>query len=121
MMDNPVRDKSKVFAVHTTTLYRFLCDTRKEFILSKQMLRSGTSIGANVIEAICRISKKEFLAKMYISFKECSETKYWLEILHESGYLSEEEFSPIYKECNELYLLLSSITRSTRQNLSEED
>jgi len=120
-MENPIRDKSKDFAVQITKLSRFLSQERKEFVLSKQMLRSGTSIGANVLEAICSISKKEFLAKMYISYKECSETKYWLEILHESGYLTDDEFSPIYSECQELFLILSSITKTTRQNLSENE
>jgi four helix bundle protein len=76
-MDNAIKVQSKAFAIRIVRLYRYLCDEKKEWILSKQLLRSGTSIGANVIEALAAISKKEFLSKMYISFKESCETEYW--------------------------------------------
>lgn len=71
MAESVIRDKSKLFAIRIVRLYRHLCDEKKEWVLSKQLLRSGTSIGANIVEAQAAISKKEFLAKMYISFKEC--------------------------------------------------
>lgn len=82
--DNAVKDKSKQFAIRIVNLYKYLTEAKKEFIMSKQILRCGTSIGANIAEAICSISKKEFHAKMYIAFKECVETQYWLDILHDT-------------------------------------
>lgn len=92
---NPIAIKSKHFAVRIVKLYKHLSENKKEYILSKQLLRSGTSIEANITEALCGVSKKDFLAKMYIAFKECAETKYWLELLHETDYLSESEFQSI--------------------------
>ena len=86
--------------------------------MSHQVLRSGTSIGANIAEASGATSKKDFLAKVHISFRECSETKYWLEILHESEYLTDAEFQSIYDDCIELRKLLSSITKTTRININ---
>lgn len=116
-MDSAIRDKSKLFAIRIVKLYRYLCSEKKEYILSKQLLRSGTSIGANVVEAQAAISKKEFLAKMYISFKECNENEYWLELLHNIDCLTDDEFDSIYQDNLELKKLLSSITYTTSQNL----
>lgn len=116
-MDSAIRDKSKLFAVRIVKLYHYLSSEKKEHILSKQLLRSGTSIGANVVEAQAAISKKEFLAKMYISFKECNETEYWLELLHDTDYLTDEQFVSIYQDNLELIKLLSSITYTTSQKL----
>ncbi len=82
------------------------------------MLRSGTSIGANVVEAQAAVSKKDFLAKMYISFKECNETEYWLELLHDTDYLTDDQFVSICQDNLELKKLLSSITYTTSQNLN---
>ena len=79
--ENTARYKSKRFAVRIVRLYQYLCEEKREFVLSKQILRSGTSIGANLAEAECAISKKDFLSKIYIALKECSETLYWLELL----------------------------------------
>ncbi len=115
---NPVKDKSKVFAIKIIKLYKYLCTTKQEYVLSKQLLRSGTSIGANIAEALCGISKKDFLAKMYIAFKECVETQYWLELLYETDFLSKIEYEIINKECEELRKLLSSITKSTGESLN---
>lgn len=78
-MKNIVFEKSKKFSLRIIGLYKYLCGEKKEYVLSKQLLRSGTSIGANIAEANCAISKKDFLVKMYIAFKECSETAYWLD------------------------------------------
>lgn len=97
-------------------MYKYLCDEKKEFVLSKQLLRSGTSIGANIAEANCAISKKDFLAKMYIAFKESSETAYWLELLYGAEYLSKTEFESINLDCIELQKILSSITKTTKDN-----
>ena len=120
-MDNAVKDKSKAFAIRIVRLYRYLCEEKKEWILSKQLLRSGTSIGANVVEALAAISKKEFLSKMYISFKECCETEYWLELLHDTDYLSDEEFNSIIQDNLALKKMLSSITFTTSKNLKKNN
>ena len=116
MKESIVFDKSKEFSIRIIRLYKYLCDEKKEFILSKQLLRSGTSIGANIAEANCAFSKKDFLAKMYISFKECAETIYWLELLYKTDYLSENEFNSINSDCAEIQKLLSSITKSLKEN-----
>lgn len=115
-MNSIVFEKSKKFSLRIIRLYKYLCDEKKEFVLSKQLLRSGTSIGANIAEANCAISKKDFLAKMYIAFKECSETAYWLELLYGAEYLSKAEFDSINSDCTELQKILSSITKTTKDN-----
>ena len=107
-------DKSKTFAVRIIKLYNHLKDSKNEYVLSKQLLRCGTSIGANIAEAECAISRKDFYAKMYIAYKECAETKYWLEILHDSEYLTDNQYESIIKDCMELYKLLASITKSIK-------
>jgi four helix bundle protein len=109
--ENPIVDKSKAFALRIIRMYQFLCGEKKEYILSKQVLRSGTSIGANVKEAIRGQSKADFFAKMNIALKEASETEYWLELLHESGYLEQSQFESVYADCQELLKLLVSITK----------
>ena len=116
-MDSAIRDKSKAFAIRVIRLYRYLCSEKKEFVLSKQLLRCGTSIGANIVEAQAAVSKKDFLSKMYISYKECSETEYWLELLHETDYLTDDEFESIIQDNLALKKMLSSITKTTSQNL----
>lgn len=110
--DNVIVEKSKSFALKIIRIYKIVCDDKREFILSKQMLRSGTSIGANVKEAIRGQSKADFYAKLFIALKEASETEYWLELLHESGYLSEENFSSIYPDCQEIIKILVAITKT---------
>ncbi|MDR0307198.1 MAG: four helix bundle protein, partial [Chitinispirillales bacterium] len=112
--DNVVVDKSKSFAVRIVKLYQYLCGEKKEFVLSKQLLRSGTSIGANVKEAIRGQSKADFVFKLNISLKEASETEYWLELLHETGYISNSEFKSIIKDCTGLIKLLTSIINSSK-------
>ena len=108
--------KSKKIAVRIVKLYKYLCDEKKEVVLSKQLLRSGTSIGANIAEANSAFSKKDFLAKMYIAFKECSESKYWLDLLYKTDYLTQSEFDSINADCTELQKLLSSITKTLKDN-----
>lgn len=113
-MDETVASKSKRFALRIVRLYQYLCDTKHEYVLSKQLLRSGTSIGANIAEAEYGISRKEFLAKMYIALKECAETKYWLELLHESNYIDDKSFQSIIPDNNELLKMLTAITKTTK-------
>ena len=85
--------------------------------MSKQLLRSGTGIGANLAEAECAISRKDFLAKVYIALKESAETKYWLELLHETDILSDMEFQSIYEDCEELRRILSATTKTVNSTL----
>ena len=112
------KSKSKLFAVRVVKLYKFLCENKNEYILSKQLLRSGTSIGANLAEAECAISKKDFLSKIYIALKECSETLYWLELLFETEYLTQEQYKSIYSDCEELRKMLSSTTKTLSSTLN---
>ena len=93
--DNVIVIKSKAFALRIIKLYQYLVNEKKEYVMSKQILRCGTSIGANVKEAIRGQSKADFYAKMNISLKEASETEYWLELLHESSYIENEAFNSI--------------------------
>lgn len=115
MKDNIIVVKSRSFAIRIIRLYQYLLSDKKEFILSKQLLRSGTSIGANVKEAIQGQSKKDFIAKMQISLKEASETEYWLDLLHETDYLDENQFISINSDCVELIKLLTSIIKQSKE------
>ena len=115
-MGSVILDKSKAFALRIIRLYRHLCDDKKEFVLSRQVLRSGTSIGANAKEAAHAQSKADFIAKMYIAYKEANETEYWLELLHESGFIEDTAFDSIYADCKEIIKILSSITKNTKIN-----
>ncbi|MCI5505659.1 MAG: four helix bundle protein [Prevotella sp.] len=116
--DNAIVLKSKQFAIRIIRLYQFLNNSKHEYIISKQLLRSGTSIGANVSEATCAFSKKDFLSKMYIAFKESAETLYWIELLHDTDYLNETQFQSIYNDCLSIKSLLSSITKSTAEAIN---
>ena len=113
--NNIIVTKSKAFALRVINLNKFLCNEKKEYVLSKQLLKSGTSIGANVKEAIRGQSKADFYSKMNIALKEASETEYWLELLFESGYINETEFNSIYADCQELIKILTSITKTQVQ------
>ena len=115
MKENLLLDKTKAFALRIIKLYRYLCETKKEYVLSKQVLRSGTSIGANAKEAAHAQSRADFYAKLYISYKEASETEYWLELLHESGYIKKDAFDSIYADCKEIIKILASITKTQKQ------
>ncbi|MBQ6520099.1 MAG: four helix bundle protein [Anaerolineaceae bacterium] len=114
MKENPVVEKSKVLALKIIRLYQHLREEKHEFVMSKQLLRSGTSIGANIRESQRGQSKPDFFSKLNISLKEADETAYWLELLHESGYLTNEEFSEIYACNEEVIKLLVSITKKQK-------
>ena len=98
--------KALAFAKWIANLYRYLHTEYQEYVLSKQVLRSGTSIGANIAEARCGYSRKDFTAKVYIALKECAETLYWLELLYSTNYLSEEEYVSLKSDCEELRRML---------------
>ena len=115
--DKTAKQKSKHFAVRIVRLYQYLCSEKKEFVLSKQILRSGTSIGANLAESECAITKKDFLAKIYIALKECNETLYWLDLLQETGYLNPDEYLSIKSDCEEIRKMLSSTTKTLVSSL----
>ena len=110
--DNTAAYKSKKFAIRTIKLFKYLCEEKKEYVLSKQLLRSGTSIGANIAESECAVSKKDFLSKIYIAFKEANETAYWLDLLHETEYLTEQEYVSVKKDCEEIRKMLSATTKT---------
>ena len=117
-MKDGISDKSLAFAIRTIKLYKYLSKNKKEFVLSKQLLRSGTAIGALVKEAEHAQSKADFLNKMNISLKEANETLYWLILLKETEYISEEEFLSIYEDCNVLVKILVTIVKTTKEKLN---
>ena len=116
VMNNVILAKSKAFALRIIRLYQYLCDNKREFIMSKQILRSGTSVGANVKEGVSAQSKADFYAKMYIAYKEANETEYWLELLYESGYIDAKAFRSIYSDCKEIIKILAAITKNQKTN-----
>lgn len=113
--DNVIVNKSKAFAIRIVRLYQYLCGEKREFVLSKQLLRSGTSIGANVKEAVRGQSKSDFISKMSIALKEASETEYWLELLYETDFLDRTQFDSIYADNQELLKILTSIIKSSKE------
>ena len=113
--DNSIAEKSMVFAVRVVGLYRYLNEKKRECVMSKQVLRSGTSIGANVREANSAQSKADFIAKMSIALKECDETGYWLELLSRTGFLSREEYISVESDCRELFAMITAILKSARR------
>ncbi len=109
-----VADKSKAFSLRIIKLYQYLRSEKKEYVMANQVLASGTSIGANIREALHAQSRQDFFAKMYISYKEANETAYWLELLHESEYIEEEAFESIYEDCKEIIKMLTAITKASK-------
>ena len=116
MKENLIKDKSFDFAVRIVNLHKHLTSEKKEYTMSMQVFRSGTSIGANISEAVQAISTADFLAKLAISLKEASETDYWLRLLHKTGYIDDVEFKSIIYDCQELIKLLTSIIKTSRNN-----
>ena len=114
--ENPARDKSYDFALRIIKLYKYLIYEKKEFVLSKQVLKSGTSIGANVEEAIGGPSRRDFLAKISIAYKETRETHYWLRLLRDSNFLEKNVAHSLLGNCEELLKILGSIQKTTKNN-----
>ena len=110
--ENVIAKKSKAFALRIIRLYQYLRDEQHEFTLSRQILRCGTSIGANVKEAIRGQSHADFYSKMNIALKEASEAEYWLELLHESDYIPDDAFQSIYADCQEILRILMAISKT---------
>ena len=114
-MDNAIEAKSFQFSVRVVKLCKHLREDKKEYILSKQLLRSGTSIGANVVESQQAQSRPDFISKLCIALKEASETKYWIKLLKATDFLSDKESSSLLANCVELEKLLVSIIKSSKQ------
>lgn len=109
------KEKSLSFAVRIVGLYNYLTKSKKEYVLSKQIMRSGTSIGANLAESECAISPDEFVAKVYIALKECAETEYWLKLLRQTDHITEAQYESMFSDCEELRKMLSATTKTMRE------
>jgi four helix bundle protein len=118
MKESVIKNKSFKFAIRIVNLYKMLSGERKEFVLSKQILRSGTSIGANVREAVNAESSADFIHKCSIAQKECDETLYWIELLKQTDYIDEKEFTSINNDANELLKIIRSIILTSKNNNS---
>ncbi len=118
MSDNIILDKSFEFAIRVVKLYKYLCDDKKEYVLSKQLLRAGTSIGANINEAQAGQSKADFIAKMAIASKEARESKYWIDLLIKTDYLdiNENHVKSLLNDIEEIIKLLTSIVKTSMEN-----
>ncbi|RGN32981.1 four helix bundle protein [Bacteroides oleiciplenus] len=119
--ENVVLVKSYAFAVRIVNAFKYLSVSQKEFVLSKQLLRSGTSIGALNREAVHAQSKADFLNKMNIALKEAYETEYWLLLLKDTHYINEDTYKSINADCKELVALLTSIVKTVKTNINEND
>ncbi|TAE57074.1 MAG: four helix bundle protein [Nostocales cyanobacterium] len=113
-MESLVYDKAYKFSIRIIKAYKYLTENKKEYIISKQLIRSGTSIGANIAEANGAISTADFSAKISIAYKECLETKYWLSLLKDTSYIDEKTFNSIYSDADEIGKILFSILKTTR-------
>ena len=118
---SPLKQKSRAFSIRIIKLYQYISSNNNEYVISKQSLRSGTSIGANLAESECAISKKDFLSKVYTALKECNETLYWLDLLHETQYITDKQFSSLYNNCIELRKMLMATTKTTANNLNNTE
>ena len=113
--DNIVVAKSYAFALRCVKLYKYLCEEKNDFVIGKQLLRSGTSVGANVKEAIRGVSKADFTSKMGIALKEASESEFWIDILRDSEYISQQQADCMMTDCQEILKLLMSIIKTSKQ------
>lgn len=113
---NIIRDKSYKFSLKIIEVYQNLTKDKKEFILSKQLIRSGTSIGANVEESIGAQSKNDFISKMSIAYKEARETLYWLQLLTDAGFLNKQQSDTLIYDCEELLKIISAIQRTSKSS-----
>ncbi|SFW45973.1 four helix bundle protein [Prevotellaceae bacterium MN60] len=112
--DNQVLIDSKAFALRIIRLYKYLKEDKQVYVLSKQVLRSGTSIGANIRESVNAQSRMDFVNKLNIALKEANETEYWLELLHESDVIDDKQFESIYNDCGKIAATLTKIIKTTK-------
>ena len=115
MLQNPTLSKAIAYAVRIVNLYKFLAEQKSEFVMSKQLLRCGTSIGANISEALGAESTADFIHKLAIAQKEANETIYWLILLNQTQYISDIQYESMHNDCNELRKILTSIILTTKQ------
>lgn len=115
---NPVVKKSFEFAIQVVKAYKFLCNEQKEFVLSNQLLRSGTSIGANVKEAVRAETKADFVHKMQVALKEASESEYWIELLEQTDYFNDKQARILLEKCREVIRLLTSIIVTAKKSMT---
>lgn len=120
MKENIIDDKAYRFAIRIVNMFKYLTREKKEFTLSKQCLRSGTSIGALVKESLFAQSRRDFISKMSIAAKEAMETRYWLSLLCDTGYIDADSYKSISKDCNELVKILTSILLTTKKNFNTQ-
>lgn len=116
MKENIIEDKSFDFAVRIVNLYKYLCKDKKEFTISKQLLRSGTSVGANISEAQKAQSKADFISKMNIALKEANESLYWIRLLFKTEYINKAQYESLYSDINEIISILTKICISAKDN-----
>ena len=116
-MENISITKSLEFAVRIVRLYKYLTEEKSEYVMSKQLLRSGTSVGANVREGAYAESKKDFISKMSIALKEASETEYWLELLMKTGYITGNQYESIRKDSSEIAKILTAIVKEAKKSI----
>ena len=121
MSNSPLRDKSKEFAKEIVVLCREIKSNHKESVLINQLLRSGTSIGANLHEAQYAQGTKDFISKLEIAQKECFETEYWLELLYETGYMTEAQYSPMKNECGAIRRMLIASINTVKEKRQQDD
>ena len=119
MKNNPIKEKSFDFAIRIVNLYRFLITEKKEYVMSKQLLKSGTSVGALIREAEHGESKADFIHKLAIAQKECNESLFWLELLERTEYITSEQFNSLFEDTVEIMKLTTSIILTTKKNLKK--
>ena len=117
--ENIIKQKSFDFAVQVVNLYKSIVGQHQEYVLSRQLLKSGTSIGANVCEAIFAQSRKDFVSKMNIALKESYETEYWLELLYGTGYIDEHQYLSVVSQCRELTNILAAIVKTSKVDVQD--
>ncbi len=120
MKENIIADKTFDFAVRIVNLYKYVIKTEKDFVIAKQLLRCGTSVGANVSEAVKAQSTADFYTKLTIALKEANETQYWLKLMFATDYLTEQQFSSIKKDIDEIIAILVAITKTTKEKLKSK-
>ncbi|MCL2797243.1 MAG: four helix bundle protein [Firmicutes bacterium] len=121
MQEKVVQEKSKKFAIRIVRLYEFLARNEKERVMAKQILRSGTSIGANIAEGDYAVSKADFICKSHIALKEASETRYWLDLLFETSCITKEQYDNLFFDCDEIIKILASILKTAKTNKMERE
>ena len=117
-IENNIYELARDFAIRIVNMYKYLVENNKEYIMSKQLFRSGTSIGANVFEGKNAQSRPDFASKMSIALKEATESAYWIDLLHETKYITDSEFQSVSQDCSRIIAVLTKIVKSSKQSIS---